>query len=747
MSVTYREENNIGFIEFDQTDSRINLLTAAALQELDKVLDSLAGKSSLKAVALISKKKDIFIAGADIKEIEGITRPADGLQKAKAGQDILNKLEDLPIPTIAVIDGVALGGGCELALACQYRMATFNEKVRIGLPEVNLGIFPAFGGTYRLPRLIGLPEGLNMILTGKPVDSNKALRLGLVDRLVPLNSFSGTQNEFGGTQNGLDYYLNTFIEDIRQGRVTANKYACLPAGRRRRKIKGLPAFLETSLLGQWLIFRQSVQSVLKNTKGFYPAPLKAIAVIKRNFYMDRTKGLDVEAREFSELATTAVSKNLIHVFHLSEQYRKLSVEGVSPKPIEKCGIIGAGVMGGGIAQLLSYSNIWVRLKDINYEALALGMRSAARLYRDAVKKRRMKPYEAAVKMDKITPTLDYSGFANTDIVIEAVVENMEVKRKVFRELSAVAGGQTILATNTSALSVTEMAKETKNPSKVIGLHFFNPVHKMPLVEVITTIHTSKETLASALALVKRLGKTPIIVKDSCGFVVNRILLGYINEAGRLLQEGHSIVTIDKIMTDFGMPMGPFTLTDEVGLDVGSKVLHILEAGLGERFKPVEIFEKTYARGFLGKKSGKGFYLPAGQAGLHPPGHSGSVRGVQPNPAIQPGHSRSVRGAHSDQEEILRRMLYVMINEAARCLEEGIVDAPPQEPSAGAIDTGMIFGAGFPAFRGGLLRYADMIGIPQIIDDLHQLQQKFQAKRFEPTAYLLKLRNEKRGFYQ
>ena len=275
MSVNYREQDNTGFIEFDQTDSRVNLLTAAALQELDKILDSLAGKSSLKAVVIVSKKKDIFIAGADIREIEGITRPEEGLQKAKAGQDILNKLEDLPVPTIAVIDGVALGGGCELALACQYRLATFNEKVRIGLPEVNLGIFPAFGGTYRLPRLIGLPEGLNMILTGKPADSNKALRLGLVDRLAP--------------QNGLDHYLNTFIEDIRQGRVTPDKYA-------RRKPKGLAAILEGSLPGQWFIFQQSIQSVLKNTKGFYPAPLKAIAVIKKNFYLDRAKGLDVEAR-------------------------------------------------------------------------------------------------------------------------------------------------------------------------------------------------------------------------------------------------------------------------------------------------------------------------------------------------------------------------------------------------------------------------------------------------------------------
>ena len=702
MSLTYHENNNIGFIEFDQKDSKVNLLTSDVLKGLDRILDTLVDKSSLKAVAIVSKKKDVFIAGADIREIEGITRPEEGFQKAKAGQDILNKLEDLPVPTIAVIDGVALGGGCELALACQYRLATFNEKVRIGLPEVNLGIFPAFGGTYRMPRLIGLAEGLTLILSGKAVDATKALRLGLVDRLVPLNSF-------GGTQTGLDHSLNTFIKDIQQGRISSDKYA-------RRKTKGLPALLERSLLGQWFIFRQSTQSVLKNTKGFYPAPLKAIEVIKKNFYLGRAKGLEIEAREFSELATTAISKNLIHVFYLSEQYRKLTVEGVTPNKIEKCGIIGAGVMGGGIAQLLSYSNIWVRLKDINYDALALGVRSAAKLYRDAVKKRRMKPYEATVKMDKITTTLDYSGFGAADIVIEAVVENMEVKRKVFRELSAATGQQTILATNTSALSVTEMAKETKDPSKVIGLHFFNPVHKMPLVEIITTAQTSKETLSNTLALVKRLGKTPIIVKDSCGFVVNRILLGYINEAGRLLEDGLSIAAIDKIMTDFGMPMGPFTLTDEVGLDVGSKVLHILEAGFGERFKPVEVFEKTCAQGFLGKKSGKGFYLHQGQ---HIP-NPAVATGVKPDTTTCP-----------DNEEALKRMLYVMVNEAARCLEEGIVDAP------GAIDVGMIFGAGFPAFRGGLLRYADTVGAPKIVDELNRLRDKLRAKRFEPADYLLR----------
>ncbi len=700
MSINYYEENNIGFIEFNQDDSKVNILTVQALQELTLIVARLHKAAALKAVVFISKKSDVFIAGADIKEIEGINDPSNGEAKSKAGQEIFNAIEDLKPPTIAVIDGVALGGGCELALACQYRLATFNPKARIGLPEVTLGILPGFGGTYRLPRLIGLPEGLKMILGGKPVDTPKALRLGLVDRLV--------------TSNGLERHLNEFIDDVCNKKIPVDKYS-------RRTIKGLAVFQEKSFIGQRIVFQRATQDVLKTTKGFYPAPLKALHVIRQNFYMnDRAKGLALESQAFGQLATTAISKNLIRVFYLAEKYRKLGVpdtEGLVSKAMTKCGIVGAGVMGGGIAQLFSYMDIWVRLKDIHYDALALGLKSAAKLYRDAVKRRRLKAHEAIVKMGKIASTIDYTGFRNTDIVIEAVVEDMDIKRKVFRELNSCVNEQTILATNTSALSVSELAKITKDPSKVIGLHFFNPVHKMPLVEVITTPQTSKETLASVLALVKRLGKTPILVKDSCGFLVNRILLGYLNEAGRIWEEGADIATIDKIMTDFGMPMGPLTLCDEIGLDIGIKVLRILADGLGERFKPVAIFEKAYTEGFLGKKSGKGFYL------------------LDRRSLVKTKQSNLL-----NTTECLQRMVYPMINEAARCLEERIVDDP------GAVDVGMIFGTGFPAFRGGLLRYADSLGISHIVAGLRQLQDKWRAARFAPANYLIKLHNEQRGFY-
>ncbi|HBR14279.1 MAG TPA: hypothetical protein DD723_01895 [Candidatus Omnitrophica bacterium] len=711
MSVTFRENNNIGTIEFDQEGSKVNLLTSDVIKRLDTVLDGIKTKQNLEVIVLWSKKKDVFFAGADIKEIEQITESQDGMEKARAGQKVLNKLEDLTIPTIAVIDGVALGGGCELSLACQYRLATFNDKVRIGLPEVNLGFVPGFGGTYRLPRIVGLAEGLKMILAGKPVDGSKALKIGLFDRLCP--------------QTGLEDHLKKFISDIKSGkdkRLGKTKYA-------RNKKKGWAGLLEGSLTGQSFIFYQTKKNVLKATKGFYPAPVKAVEVIEKNFFLNRVKGLEVEARTFGELAVTGISKNLVAVFYLSEKYKKLKLEGadgIESQPVRKCAVLGAGVMGGGIAQLLASRDIWVRLKDINYDAVAKGFQAANKIFKDGVKKRKLTKAQAMTQMAHITGTLDYSGFKTADYVIEAVVENMDIKKKVFKDLSGAASEHAILATNTSALSVTEMAKETSRPEKVIGFHFFNPVHRMPLVEVITTPMTSKETIVTTLALVKQLGKIPILVKDSCGFLVNRVLLGYVNEAGRILEECGEMEKVDRLMTDFGMPMGPFALSDEVGLDVGIKVLHILEKGINERYKPVEIFETIFKAGYLGKKSGQGFYS------------HGKER--TPNPEI----NRLITGSSRrrfDPEVCRERLLYIMINEAARCLEEGVIDG------ADTVDTGMIFGTGFPPFRGGLLRYADTLGIDHLVSRLEKLGVELNAPRFQPAKYILDLREKRKGFFK
>lgn len=704
MAIFYKEENNIAYITFDQPDSKVNVLSSAVLQEFEAILDQFKNPSALKAVVIQSAKKDIFIAGADIKEIENIVEFNDAKLKAQAGQRIFNKLEDLPTPTIAVIDGAALGGGCELALACRYRIATFSDKVRIGLPEVNLGFVPGFGGTYRMPRLLGLQGALKMVLSGTPADGKFALRAGLVDRLYP--------------QEGLAARVREFVEEI-SSNPKKRRYPAVP-------IKGFNAFLEKTSLGRGIVFKKSREGVLKATKGFYPSPIRALEVIQKAHGLSRYKALDIESSAFAELAITPISKNLVKVFYLSEKFKKISVQGaetVVPMPVVKAGVLGAGIMGGGIAQLLSNRGVWVRLKDINHDAIAKGLKAAYDVYMQSVKRKKLKPSDLAVKMGMISGSLDYSGFADADIVIEAVVENMDVKKKVFAELSQNVPAKTILASNTSSLSVTEMGKAVKDASKVIGFHFFNPVHRMPLLEIITTPATSKETLVSTLEFAKRLGKTPIIVKDAPGFLVNRILLAYINEAGRLLEQGSTIVQIDRVATDFGMPMGPFTLSDEVGLDVGVKVLHILEAGLGGRFKPTAVFEKVYAMKLLGKKSGKGFYI------------HGKTRQV--NPEVQ---ALITSGAKVEYEEAIDRMMYIMINEAARIIEEGVVDG------ADTVDIGMIMGTGFPPFRGGLLRYADSLGIDKLVADLEALEARFKDGRFKPAAYLLKLKAEGRKFF-
>ncbi len=704
MSVYFKESEAIGYLTFDQPDSKVNVLNSTTLVALDKILDEIKNKP-LKALVILSAKKDIFIAGADIKEIENIVEEADGKKKAQAGQFVFNKLEDLPYPTIAVIEGAALGGGCELALACRYRIATFNERIRIGLPEVNLGFVPGFGGTYRLPKVVGLLQAIKLITSGNPIASTAAFKCGLVDRLYP--------------QVSIEANIQEFLKEILQN----------PEHRifKGPQPKGFDAFLQKNPFGQSILYRQTNQAVVRATKGFYPAPLKAVEVIRKTAYLKREQALDIESTAFAQLAITSTSKSLVKVFFLTEKFKKLTIPGteaIKPAPITKGGVLGAGIMGGGIAQLLSGRGVWVRLKDINWDAIAKGLKAAYDVNQSAVKRRRMKPHELTAKMAMISGSINYEGFHNCDIVIEAVVENIDVKKKVFAELAANVSPKTILASNTSSLSVTEMGKAVPDPTKIIGFHFFNPVHRMPLIEIITTPQTSTETLVTTLEFAKKLGKMPIIVKDAPGFLVNRVLLGYINEASRILEEGGSIEAIDKIVTDFGLPMGPFTLSDEVGLDVGVKVLHILEAGLGARFKTTTIFNQISELKLLGKKAGKGFYI-----------HGKTQRTV--NPQVQ---SMVKGGRWVGEKEALERMIYVMVNEAAMILEEGVVD------SADAVDLGMIMGTGFPPFHGGLLRYADKVGLKNIVDRLNEWSAKPNGERFKPSKYLQQLASSNKGFH-
>ncbi|MEK6647047.1 MAG: 3-hydroxyacyl-CoA dehydrogenase NAD-binding domain-containing protein [Candidatus Firestonebacteria bacterium] len=702
-SVKLRIEQEIAFIEFDTPDSKVNILNAQTITEFEHILDELSGKN-VKGIIIASKKENIFIAGADIKEIENITAISDGENKSILGQKIFDKLESFAVPTIAAIDGTVLGGGLELVLACKYRTASFNEKIRLGLPEVQLGILPGFGGTYRLPKLVGLKTALDLILTGKTISSQNALKIGLVDKLYPQKILISETIKF----------LN--------GILLKN---CI---RKKRKLSIIEKFLENTFIGRYILFNQVKKVILKQTKNHYPAPLVALEVIKKGYKCKKEIALQFESKGLGKLVITNVCKNLINVFYLTEKYRKItgvSNKDVRPLKINSCGVIGAGAMGGGISQLIAYHNITVRMKDINHESILKGLQQAYKVFKNAVKHKKLKPNDANFKMSLISGAIEYTGFKNTDFVIEAIIEDINFKKKLFNELQNHLSDKTIIASNTSSLSITEMGEGLKNPANFIGMHFFNPVHKMPLVEIIKGKKTSDETIITTVNFTRQLGKMPIVVNDSCGFLVNRILLPYMNEAAYFLEEGIKIDVIDKIMIDFGMPMGPLAVADEVGIDVGYKVFKILENAFGDRMKVASILEKVYELKLYGKKTKKGFYIHSGKRKI-------------PNLKIYNMLDRE-KFKQLSKEEILNRMIYTMINEAAKALEEGVTNEPSD------IDIGMIMGTGFPPFLGGLLRYADETGINNIVNKLEIFYTSY-GERFKVSNLLINMAKQNKKFY-
>ncbi len=697
-------ENGIGNLIFNSSDSNVNALSFENLMELEQQLDAVSSRSDLEALLVTSGKPNIFIAGADIKEIEGIVTADDAFKKAERGKALLTRLENLKIPTVCVINGACLGGGFELALSCYARVASFSPQVKIGLPEVNLGILPGFGGSIRLPRLLGLMKALPLILAGRIVGSQEALKLGMVDKLFPEKSLLPD--------------AQAFALKLVQGKK--------PRKPRKNDFKTL--FLEKTPIGRSLLFSQAKKAVLKNTKGAYPAPLEIIKLIKTTRGRANAENYQKESDHLSRLATTEVSKNLIKVFFLSERYKKRrwTEASITQDGVKKCGIVGAGIMGGGIAQLVSSKDIPVRVKDVNEKALSGALAEAMKVYRSGLKKRKFKLHEVTNKMALISAGLTHEGLKNCGVVIEAVVEDLGIKQKVFSELSGLTGQQTILASNTSSLSIAKMAEVCRYPERVVGLHFFNPVHRMPLVEVIRAGKTSPETVERTVLFARRLGKTVIVVADKPGFLVNRLLLPYMNEAAYLMQGGMAPERVDSIARGFGMPMGPIELVDQVGIDVGYKVAHTLEEAFGQRMKVASLLENVKHQGLLGKKSGQGFYI-----------YSKDGRKKSPNDKIKTDPSRKQK---CSDEEALKRMIYVMINEAARCLEEQVTDSPE------SVDLGLIMGAGFPPYRGGLLRYADTVGVASIVKDLERFKRLPNGQRFEPAAHLKKMAAENQKFH-
>lgn len=704
--------DGIGRLVFDLPNEKVNKLSPATMEELEKILDGLAIRNDIKALVITSGKEETFIAGADLNSFLKIFKEPsqfDGL--IRAGHRTFDKLASLPFPTIAYIHGACLGGGTEFALACTYRIASDSLKTQIGLPEVNLGIYPGWGGTQRLPRLVGLMEGMGMILTGKPVKALKAWKIHLADALVA--------NEFKEEK------IAEFVAAI-----------LTPQGRkkileRRRPMGTMHWLMEANPLGRAFLFNKAKKEILNKTKGHYPAPLLALEVIQETATLSLKNGLEMEANTLIQKLPllTPVAKNLISLFFVQEALKKDTgvPEGVKPLPIRSAAVVGAGVMGSGIAWLLTDHDYPVRMKDVDWAIVGKGYGSVKALYDDYVKSKRLKPTEASLKYQKLSGTTDLNGFQHADIVIEAAVENLELKKKIFAEIEEKIPEKTILASNTSSLGISEMARTLKHPERFVGMHFFNPVHRMPLVEVVKGEKTADEAVATVVGLCKKLGKTPMVVGDCRGFLVNRIFATGANELFRLLEEGIPHEQLDKMMVNFGFPMPPFILADEVGNDVMYKVNHSLEEAYGPRMKSPKILEVMNERKWFGKKTGTGFYIYKGKD------HTFNSE------VLKLLGSEAKKGMVPSEMEMLDRVLLQMINEAARCLQEKIVMRPDY------VDMALIMGVGFPPFRGGLLRYGDSLGVGYIVDQLKSFEQKY-GMRFAPCELLTEMKQSNKTFY-
>jgi 3-hydroxyacyl-CoA dehydrogenase / enoyl-CoA hydratase / 3-hydroxybutyryl-CoA epimerase len=702
---TTQNENGIAVITFDLPGEPVNKLTAAARVELEALLIGLRDDPSARAVVLISGKPDNFIAGADIEEFTALTSQDAAERLSFEGQETVSRVETFHKPIVAAIHGACLGGGLELALACHYRIATDHPKTQLGLPEVQLGLIPGAGGCQRLPRLIGARAALDMILAGKSERASKALRLGLVDEVVPQSI-------------------------LRRVAVAAADRLARDGLPERKGQGGLAGFmLDRTSAGRRLVYRAARKQVLQKTGGHYPAPLAALEAVRVGLEQGVTAGLAEEHRAFGELAVGDVSRKLVQIFFATTALKKddgVPPGSAPPRQIRRLGIVGSGFMGAGIAGTAVLNvEVDTRLKDSDLTRVGKGLKSATGLLNDRLKKRRLTRPQYERLSALLSGSADYSGFKRADLVIEAVFEDLEVKRKVLAEVEAQVRPDTIFATNTSTIPIEKIAEQARRPERVLGMHFFSPVDRMPLLEVIPTAATVPDTIVTAVRFGRRMGKTVIVVADRPGFWVNRILSPYLNEAGHLLQEGVRIELIDRTMTTFGFPVGPVALLDEVGLDVAEKAGNVMHEAFGERMKPAGALGRMLGATRLGRKNGQGFYR-------YKEGHKAGVdKSVYPLLGVRP--------VDADAQLVERRLVYAMLNEAAMACAENVVRSPRDA------DIGAIFGIGFPAFRGGPLRLVDDLGAGRVVETLYQLQEQY-GERFRPAPALLEMSRRSGRYY-
>ena len=708
-ALTTDVRDGIAVVTLDVPNAPVNTFARSVRDEFTALLDRLERDESIRAAVVRSGKPDVWVAGADIEEFLGIETSSQAEALSRDGHALLERLEKLKTPVVAAISGACLGGGLEAALACAYRVGADTPKTVFGLPEVQLGLIPGGGGTQRLPRLVGLEAGLDMILTGRNIRARNAVQMGLIHELVH----------------------PAILDEIAIERAKA-----LADGTLKRGMAGGPhgprhVLLDENRVGRALVFRQARERILARTRGHYPAPLAALDVVATGYTHGTDRGFREEARLFGELAVSEVSRQLVFLFFATTALKKdpgVAEPAPAPQSVQKLGILGAGFMGAGIASIAAQQGTLIRLKDADPGRVGKGLAAAREVLRDRLTKKQITRQQLDDYMTLIGGTTDYSGFRNVDLVIEAVFEDLGVKQAVLQETETVTPANAIFASNTSTIPIAQLASVSSRPQRVIGMHFFSPVPKMPLLEVIVTPQTSREVTTTVVGYGKTLGKTVIVVNDGPGFFANRILAPYINEAGILLDEGVAIDAIDRALVEFGFPVGPITLIDEVGLDIAGKSGAIMLEAFGTRMAPSQSLTRVVAAGRTGRKGKKGFYRYD---------ETGKKRGV--DPSVYELLPTGQRRTEVPSDEIQRRCVLAMVNEAVRCLQDGILRTSRDG------DVGAVFGIGFPPFRGGPFRYADSLGTERVVRALEGLNSD-RAPRFAPAQLLIEMARGGRRFY-
>ena len=716
-AITAENRSGILIVTIDQPDDPVNKVDRVLGAELDGLLQTIDSDRTIYGVVVISGKNDIFIAGADIEQFLDFKTEHDAESVSRYGQRLFNLLERARVPTVAAINGACLGAGLEFALACRYRICTESPKTVLALPEVQLGLIPGAGGTQRLPRLIGVRHALDMILTGKNIRAKKALQMGLVDEMVH----------------------PAILLDVAIRR--AQELVDRTLKPKRSVAKGLTAAaLDANPLGRAIVFKRARDGVLEKTGGHYPAPLAAIDVVRTGLSKGFDRGLQEEARMFGHMAITPQSRELVFLFFATTALKKdmgVPEPAPDPMPVDKIAVLGAGFMGAGITSVAVQQNTLVRLKDTDLAKVGKGLAAVRDVLKERLDKRQITRRQFEDMMALAGGTIEYSGFGNVDLVIEAVFEDLAVKHSVLQVVEQLIPSHAVVASNTSTIPIASIGEGMRHRERVLGMHFFSPAHKMPLLEVIVTPETSPEATVTAVAYGRTLGKTVIVVNDGPGFYTTRILSAYINEAGRVLDEGVAVDTIDKALVEFGFPVGPITLMDEVGLDVGRKVGLTMVQAFGARMAPGEGVRRVVESGRTGRKGRSGFYLYD---------EKGKKGGVDPSvyEVIHAGDRRAIPQAMGpvigiEKDEIANRCVLAMVNEAVRCLEDGILRSPRDG------DIGAVFGIGFPPFRGGPFRYIDYIGVDEILSRLDTLDGRF-PERFKPAELLVEMAHSRKRFY-